>query len=110
MIGPSIPGQLAKNNAQNTPKDDDESSDDDYGPALPPDMAPKPVAKRVAGPTFPQGPPPPTEESDEDDYGPMPLPEGHDSDEVNGVQEFLAQEERRRKAVEVRYPIGNKWH
>lgn len=103
MIGPSIPENLLKGKAKQV--EDDESSDDDYGPALPPDMQknPEPAPeKRVIGPSFPTGPPPADESDEDDDVGPMPLPEGYVAPETSGIQDFLEQEERRRKAIEVR--------
>ncbi|KAG9040769.1 hypothetical protein FS837_000198 [Tulasnella sp. UAMH 9824] len=101
MIGPSIPEHLLKGKAKQV--EDDESSDDDYGPALPPDMQknPEPAPeKRVIGPSFPTGPPPADDSDEDDDVGPMPLPEGYVAPETSGLQDFLDQEERRRKAIE----------
>ncbi|KAG9001353.1 hypothetical protein FRB90_011637 [Tulasnella sp. 427] len=108
MIGPSIPEHLLKGKAQaGSDDDDDESSDDDYGPALPPALQQKPAQpvvqpeKRVLGPSFPTGPPPADDsDDDDDDVGPMPLPEGVAAPESSGIQDFLEQEERRRKAIE----------
>lgn len=101
MIGPSIPEHLLKGKSKQV--EEDESSDDDYGPALPPELQQAAPAKRVVGPSFPTGPPPADDsEDDDDDVGPMPLPAGYVVPETSGVQDFLEQEERRRKALEVR--------
>ncbi|KAG8926156.1 hypothetical protein FRC03_010733 [Tulasnella sp. 419] len=92
-IGPALPKHLQD-------VQDDDSSDDDYGPALPPDLARPGPSKPVVGPSFPTGPPPEDDESDED-VGPMPLPEGlQDDDEEDGVAEFLAKEKQRQNNIE----------
>ncbi|KAK7467472.1 hypothetical protein VKT23_004525 [Stygiomarasmius scandens] len=107
--GPHIPPELAQAEAE---VEDDE---DDYAPALPPDMlvsrtsgpSPSTMAgpstnKRVLGPALPHSnsrfdP----EDSDDDDIGPMPLPAGAEMPkEVDGVKQFLEKEENRRKQVE----------
>lgn len=101
MIGPSIPGHLLKGKAKQV--EDDESSDEDYGPALPPEFQKNPeptTEKRIVGPSFPTGPPPADDSDEDDDVGPMPLPEGYVAPETSGIQDFLEQEERRRKAIE----------
>lgn len=112
-IGPQIPEHLRTVSATA------ESDEDDYAPALPPDLA---AARKAAGPS-PQhtpGPstrrsPPPRRgtgpkhaeyldsDSDSDiDVGPQPLP-AHvlaTTREVSGVEEFLEREARRRKNIE----------
>jgi Protein of unknown function (DUF3752) len=108
-VGPQIP-QALLNQTQ-----DDEEEDDDYVPALPPDM----VATRSVGPstskpstskTVEVPVPPPIHSSyhsrhssdDEDDVGPKPLPPGMRHEETDAVREFMEKEERRRKELEVR--------
>ncbi|KAG9014751.1 hypothetical protein FRB94_010598 [Tulasnella sp. JGI-2019a] len=96
-IGPAIPAHLLKGKQ---PEVDDESSDDDYGPALPPDLASTSnTTKRVIGPSFPTGRPTVNPDDSDDDYGPKPLPPGHNQEE-DGVSNFLEREERRQKAIE----------
>lgn len=107
-IGPEIPFELLKQE-----QDDDE---EDYLPALPPDM----VATRSAGPSV-AGPsasvaskPPPvpfydsthySDEDDDEDVGPKPLPPGVTHAETDAVREFMEKEEKRRKELEVRGSI-----
>ncbi|KIJ58787.1 hypothetical protein HYDPIDRAFT_190747, partial [Hydnomerulius pinastri MD-312] len=124
-IGPQIPAHLLPTVSAAPDSADAESDDDDYTPALPPDLA---AARKVAGPSLPPtaGPsthrsssPPsrrvvtvgptfpsaqPEYDSDSDsDVGPRPLPAavaGATTQEKSGVQEFLEREERRRKNIE----------
>lgn len=116
-VGPQIPPHLAADPLIPPILDEgeEESDDDDYGPALPPDLAASRTAshagpsKRVVGPSFP---PPPGQNHDrarygsdgdsDDDFGPQPLPAGMSFEEEDGVREFMEREERRRKQVEVR--------
>ncbi|KAJ6501795.1 hypothetical protein DFH09DRAFT_1265297 [Mycena vulgaris] len=103
--GPSVAGPQLPRPAAAADEDD---SEDDYAPALPPDMlasssAPK---KPVAGPTMPPAYPPTYDprahydDSDDDDVGPRPLPAGVGFAERDAVKEFMAKEEKRRKEVE----------
>ena len=100
-IGPSIPAHLLQKTSTNDNDDNGESSDDDYGPSLPPDIVDqkKSEPKRIVGPSFPDRPPP--EDDSDDDIGPIPLPKNVVIEEESGVDAFLAKEERRRKAIEV---------
>lgn len=119
-VGPQIPPQLLSE-----PYNDDEDEDeDDYVPALPPDL----IAARVAGPSAPPeasssaslgkrqlGPSLPTyaptydphhyysdeDDDDDDDFGPKPLPPGMQHEATDAVKEFMEKEERRRKQIEV---------
>lgn len=121
MIGPELPPHLQQSAPQDDASDDDDfgpapppavpapvagpqlpaaanrdEDEDDFGPALPPNIAAAP--KRVLGPSFPA----PEDDSD-DDLGPQPLPAYAQAayKEVDGVKQFLEQEERKRKAIEV---------
>lgn len=122
-IGPSIPStlQAGPSAPASTATVADDDSDDDFGPALPPDLA----QARQAGPSRPLGPslprstysPPPragptmptkretplsaaySDDSD-NDFGPMPLPAGvqagqHDVNE--GARLFKEREEREKE-------------
>lgn len=110
-VGPQRPSNIP-------PKlqDEGESSDDDYGPALPPSLAsarantstpkstPEPKAKRnVIGPSLPSFHDRRYDDTDEDDdIGPAPLPASASrSAEGEGVKAFLEAEERRKKGLEV---------
>ncbi|KAL0072370.1 hypothetical protein AAF712_000133 [Marasmius tenuissimus] len=106
--GPQIPVELLQQ--QQGPVDEEEDDEDDYVPALPPDLAasravgPSAPAqsanKKVLGPTFPTRGPYDQDDSD-DDVGPMPLPAGYEKhSELDGVKQFLEQEEKRRKNIE----------
>ncbi|KAJ7680703.1 hypothetical protein DFH06DRAFT_427041 [Mycena polygramma] len=86
------------------PEGDENESEDEYTPALPPEMMSS-CKKLLVGPT--RMPPftPEREtyhESDDSDHavGPQPLPEGVGSEERDAVKEFLAKEETRRREVE----------
>ncbi|CAE6363871.1 unnamed protein product [Rhizoctonia solani] len=100
VAGPAIPQHLLKYSEPTTQQDEDDD-DDDFMPALPPDLAgPSKPAPRQIGPTLPSRPPPEDSESD-DDYGPMPPPAGLSSYESNdGVKEFLERERRREENIE----------
>ena len=85
-VGPTIPLELLAQKA--LPEEEDEDDEDDYMPALPPDLASgsKPQlsanARKVQGPAFPPSVARGAYEDDEsdDDVGPMPMPaeaEGH---------------------------------
>ncbi|KIY67104.1 hypothetical protein CYLTODRAFT_15617 [Cylindrobasidium torrendii FP15055 ss-10] len=119
MIGPELPPHLQQSAPQGDVSDDDDfgpapppaapapvagpqlpaanedEEEDDFGPALPPNITAAP--KRVLGPSFPA----PEDDSD-DDLGPQPLPAYAQAayKEVDGVKQFLEQEERKRKAIE----------
>lgn len=107
VAGPSIPRQVVVGPSRPppAPSNDDESDDDNYGPALPPDLiasrsAPAPAAKKISGPSFPTSNPY-ADDSDDDDVGPMPLPEGNATQtKADAIREFMEKEERRRKQVE----------
>ncbi|KAH7884122.1 hypothetical protein F5I97DRAFT_1656722 [Phlebopus sp. FC_14] len=127
-IGPQIPAHLsgaAVSNDVNAGSDED-----DYTPALPPDLAAarkvarpslphpsvgpstrrshsrsrSPAPRRVIGPTLPSAQPSYDSDSGSDDVGPQPLPAaagaGAPAEERSGVQQFLEREERRRQAIE----------
>ena len=129
VVGPQIPLHLAagpsKPPSQHSPrattearKEEEEESDsdeDNYGPALPPELlasrSKSSTSAKVVGPSLPQhhninqnhdrryG-----DDADEDsdvDVGPMPLPAGISFEEEDGVREFMEREERRRKQIEV---------
>ncbi|KAG8220193.1 hypothetical protein J3R82DRAFT_1228 [Butyriboletus roseoflavus] len=128
-IGPQIPEHLLPTVSATTDNDTAESDEDDYTPALPPELA---AARRAAGPSLgptpgpstrrsPSLPPPPQRviglavptarvkhnvdfdsDSDSDaDVGPQPLPADVTTRrEISGVEEFLEREARRRKNVE----------
>ena len=110
-VGPIIPADILAKPAP--PVIEDEDDEDDYAPALPPDLAatrgapgPSTGSRQVQGPAFPPSFSTRTDDSDdEDDYGPKPLPSGISAQETDGVREFLEKEERRRKLVEVRQPL-----
>ncbi|KAG2030772.1 hypothetical protein BDR03DRAFT_1016770 [Suillus americanus] len=112
-IGPQIPAHLLPT----VVPADDSDEDDDYTPALPPDLA----ASRTAGPSLPSKsesntPPPkrqyvgpslprsqaPYDDDSDSDVGPQPLPATYASriKGQSGVEEFLEREERRRKLQE----------
>ncbi|KAL0574247.1 hypothetical protein V5O48_007718 [Marasmius crinis-equi] len=106
IAGPQFPPELLKP-AQQQPEEDDD--DDDYTPALPPDLAASRgtdtgstssnLNKKVLGPSFPSQRT--YDEDSDDDVGPMPLPAGYAKPaEVDGVKQFLEQEEKRRKNIE----------
>ncbi|KAK7688013.1 hypothetical protein QCA50_008383 [Cerrena zonata] len=95
-IGPSIPPEvLTRPTVPAPPSQPEDEEEDDYAPALPPELlaaragpskAPSASAssRRPVGPSFP---------SRYDAYD-------EDSDDEDGVQEFLEKEERRRKQIE----------
>jgi len=112
-IGPQIPAHLFPTVAPS----EGSSEEDDYAPALPPDLA----AARTAGASLPSKsksdtPPPkrqyvgpslpisqPSYDSDSDsDIGPRPLPAAYASqiEEKSAVEEFMEREERRKKLQE----------
>ena len=95
MIGPDIPAHLRKSNVITNEED---SSDDDYGPSLPPELASS--VRPTVGPSFPTYPPIHHDDEDDDTLGPMPLPAGVEQ-ESDPIKEFMEKEERRRKNVEV---------
>jgi hypothetical protein len=112
-VGPVLPPYLLGKRRGPAPvqeAEDDDDDDDDYMPALPPDLdrfrpSAHPAApKRVLGPSFPSigGRASYADDHDDNDVGPMPLPEGYEVEEKDGVTEFLEKEERRRKQIEVR--------
>ncbi|KAI5480887.1 hypothetical protein MNV49_006696 [Pseudohyphozyma bogoriensis] len=118
--GPQLPPHLAASLAASAPAEDDDDSDDDFGPSLPPDMVDAHKARAVAGPQLPEkkvmGPmmppgfdagaggdePPRKRETplsnlysdDDDDFGPMPLPAGYRVEDDTGVRAFREREER----------------
>ncbi|KAG7090559.1 hypothetical protein E1B28_009667 [Marasmius oreades] len=105
VAGPHIPSQLLT-----TAPDEEGEDEDDYTPALPPDLAstskPSPdparssTTKKILGPALPQHGSHSDDDSD-DDVGPMPLPAGYENPaDVDGVKQFLEQEEKRRKNIE----------
>ncbi|KAI1789173.1 hypothetical protein LXA43DRAFT_1155416 [Ganoderma leucocontextum] len=102
-IGPQIPPSRSQAPRTSTGHGEEveEEEEDDYAPALPPELAAA-RAKKVLGPSFPPSASRPTYEydDDDDDVGPRPLPQGVVLEEKDGVQEFLEREERRRKHLE----------
>jgi hypothetical protein len=112
-IGPPLPPQ-----SQQVRGAEEESSDDDYGPALPPSLA---AARAEAGTSRTESPRPPrpvigptlptslnTESDDDDDVGPGPLPATASEKDANeGVRAFLEAEERRRKDLQVNHSPTN---
>lgn len=130
-VGPQIPGQLLPTvSAATTGNDAAESDEDDYTPALPPELVAArkaagpsseptpgpstrrsssplpPPPRRVIGPTFPTTAPPRRDfdsDSDSDaEVGPQPLPAdvAARTRDISGVEAFLEREARRRKNVE----------
>ncbi|KAJ6502173.1 hypothetical protein C8R45DRAFT_611245 [Mycena sanguinolenta] len=124
-IGPSIPSHLLnpqsssdvaeeESNEEAGPKlppqavqDEADDSEDDYTPALPPDMIASSSKKPVAGPTMPPAYPSTYDrriqyhaDDSDDDVGPRPLPAGVGFEERDAVKEFMAKEEKRRREVE----------
>ena len=130
FTGPHIPEHLLPNIPATTENDAAESDEDDYTPALPPELAAArkatgpssesipgpstrrppspPPPRRVIGPVFPSARPThdviPDSDSDSDaDVGPRPLPAdvlATTREDISGVKEFLEREARRRKNVE----------
>jgi hypothetical protein len=123
-VGPQIPPHLVAGPSKplSKPAEDEANkegsdSDDDYAPALPPDLlAARSGSGSITKVVGPQargyskgenhdrcryGIDVDSEDSD-DDVGPVPLPDGISFEEENGVREFMEREERRRKQVEVR--------
>ncbi|EEB88867.1 hypothetical protein MPER_13112 [Moniliophthora perniciosa FA553] len=118
VAGPRIPPQLLKARSESAgpaapppAPQDEEDDDDDYTPALPPDLAasrssgpeagPSNANRKVQGPTLPSSNPGYDDDDSDDDVGPVPLPPGHErSAEMDGVRQFLEQEEKRRKNIE----------
>ncbi|KAJ7744171.1 hypothetical protein B0H16DRAFT_995349 [Mycena metata] len=88
--------------------ENDSESEDDYAPALPPDMVASSSKKPVAGPTMPPSYPPTYDRrvqyhdpnDSDDEVGPRPLPAGVNFAERDAVKEFMDKEEKRRKEVE----------
>ncbi|CAK5275811.1 unnamed protein product [Mycena citricolor] len=145
-IGPSIPSHLLNREAsihihdaeslpvtepvvaasKIPPTSQDDDSDDDYGPALPPDLAASSSSKKL-GPAAPQQPRGPVmgpsmppqhgfyeDDDDDDDVGPRPLPAGYAArQELDPVAEFMEREERRRKeredALKPKVPQREEW-
>lgn len=115
-VGPQIPPECV--NQADVP-DNENDDEDDYVPALPPDL----IAARVAGPSAPPvasgkrqlGPSFPTyaptynphhyysddDDDDDDNFGPKPLPPGMQHEATDAVKEFMEKEEKRRKEIEV---------
>ncbi|KAG1746978.1 hypothetical protein EDB19DRAFT_1905790 [Suillus lakei] len=112
-IGPQIPVHLLPTGVSA----DDSDEDDDYTPALPPDLAASrsagpslpsksesnslPSKRQHVGPSLPHSQAPYDDDSDSD-VGPQPLPAAYASrvEGKSGVEEFLEREERRRKLQE----------
>ncbi|KAL0949026.1 hypothetical protein HGRIS_009121 [Hohenbuehelia grisea] len=102
-VGPQIPSHLlTKPSPQTAAAEDD--SDDDYAPALPPDLA---ASRAAAGPSQTRiGPAMPTpgarydDDDSDDDVGPMPLPAGVHIEEPDAVTQFMQKEENRRRQAE----------
>lgn len=129
-IGPNVPKHFLPTVSAATENDAAESDEDDYTPALPPELAaarkaaapsskptpgpstrrspspPPPPPRRVLGPAFPSARPThdvgPDADSDSDaDVGPQPLVATTTTrEERSGVKEFLEREARRRKNVQ----------
>ncbi|EJD55130.1 hypothetical protein AURDEDRAFT_178939 [Auricularia subglabra TFB-10046 SS5] len=105
--GPQLPPHLQRTGAA------DSDDDDDYAPALPPDMIgpkrPAPSPPRVVARPAPPSPPrihapaprPAAYDDDsDDDVGPKPLPAHLQHDEEDGVRAFIEREERKLKNIE----------
>lgn len=105
-IGPQVPSSLSTVPGTCTGHQEEDEEEDDYAPALPPELVAV-RAKKVLGPSFPPSVSGPTYDDgdggddDDNDVGPRPLPQGVVLEEKDGVQEFLEREERRRKHLEV---------
>ncbi|KAF9024555.1 hypothetical protein BDZ89DRAFT_954644 [Hymenopellis radicata] len=120
-IGPELPPHLRTQNSHGDNDDEDgpvpgpqipaellgarqNEDDDDYAPSLPPDLlaSRKAVvpAKQVKGPTLPSAYC--SDDDSDDDVGPRPLPstEQWNNNKIDGVQQFLEKEERRRQQIE----------
>ncbi|KZO99646.1 hypothetical protein CALVIDRAFT_560987 [Calocera viscosa TUFC12733] len=103
-IGPSLPPHLQRRpTVPSQPVE--ESDEDDYMPALPPDLhksetrsgstmtgSASAPPRRVMGPSFPTGPP---SDSEDDEIGPLPPTVDDLAHEKSGVEEFLERERRR---------------
>lgn len=104
-VRPRLPVATARPSRPAVPNEDaEEDEEDDYAPALPPDLAasrPVAPARRVLGPAL--GPTAYANDDSDDDVGPAPLPAGHVYGERDAVKEFQEREERRKKAIEVCY-------
>ena len=124
FVEPQIPAHLLAGPPTPPPENvepEGEESDDDYGPALPPELLAARSGRqvqRVVGPSFP---PPQSQgydrmkygardDSDDDDFGPQPLPSGAAVEEKDGVREFMEREERRRQQIEVSNSIPSWIH
>jgi hypothetical protein len=118
VAGSSKPPSQPSQQVHDEVSKEESESDDDYGPALPPELLASRSRSRpsaeVVGPSLPQsynkdqnfdqrryGDDADEEDSD-DEVGPVPLPEGISFEEEDGVREFMEREERRRKQIEVR--------
>ncbi|KAH9920322.1 uncharacterized protein B0H18DRAFT_881187 [Fomitopsis serialis] len=114
-IGPTIPTHLGSSARSTTPIPSRmksmglqlEEEEEDYAPALPPDMIAAKAPGAAQAPTGPARPPHLAsrrsaydEDDEDDDYGPTPLPSGFALREKSGVEEFLEREERRKKQLE----------
>ncbi|KAJ7174518.1 hypothetical protein C8R46DRAFT_1252116 [Mycena filopes] len=78
----------------------DSDSDNDYGPALPPDMRGPPCRRRTYSPTYDRRVQYHDPNDSDDDVGPRPLPAGVGFAEQDAAKEFMAKEEKRRKEAE----------
>ncbi|KAJ3720195.1 hypothetical protein DFJ43DRAFT_726146 [Lentinula guzmanii] len=117
-IGPELPPHLRhlsqRNEDPENPEQDD--SEDDYAPALPPDMIPSTSSKPTPSfsSSFPSSKPSTVSEpyqgprynatydsdpDDDDDIGPKPPPSNAVLPTVDPVAEFIAKEERRKERI-----------
>jgi hypothetical protein len=110
-IGPQIPTYLLPTVAPA----EDSGEEDDYTPALPPELAAarsagpslpsrskSPPKRQYVGPSLPSSQAPYDDDDSDSDVGPQPLPAAYASqvEGKSGVEEFLEREERRRKLQE----------
>ncbi|KAJ4485252.1 hypothetical protein J3R30DRAFT_3654799 [Lentinula aciculospora] len=113
-IGPELPPHLQhlSGRAEKSEKPEDNDCEDDYTPALPPDMIPSTPSNAAASSSKPStasksysGPAHNASysysfDSDSDDgIGPMPLPSTAARPTVDPVAEFIAKEERRKERI-----------
>ncbi|KAJ3902269.1 hypothetical protein F5879DRAFT_964911 [Lentinula edodes] len=113
-IGPTLPPHLQHlyQRAEEPNNPDEDESEDDYTPALPPDMIPSTSSKPAASPVTskPSATSKPysrtslavsynLDSDDDDDIGPRPLPSNAVLPTVDPVAEFIAKEERRKERI-----------
>ncbi|KAF5385557.1 hypothetical protein D9757_006741 [Collybiopsis confluens] len=102
-IGPELPPHL-RHLSQRAPSDEEEESDDDYAPTLPPDMVKPASSKAEPSLSVPARPSSRVntvqylaEDSDDEDIGPKPSASAPAA--ADPVAEFIAREERRKERL-----------